>query len=269
MEPLENQQYEHFAQLVAGGLSQTDAYVRAGFSKKGADGNAARLAARDRVAHRIAVLRKANLDRLQADLQIDAEWIKAQFLTIARADVNELVEVVVRCCRYCHGDGHKYQWIDEDEFADAHAAWRALSPAKRKVTREPTDLGGYGFYARNRPMEDCPRCLGAGQPDIVLHPSKGHPLFAGAKWGKAGIEVKVRDPQEAVVSLARVLGVYQGEGGANVDAVTAMLAQFRALLSKRQPGGAGPVFNYAQKARASRLAADQARDVTPTGEADA
>jgi phage terminase small subunit len=56
---LKNARHEHFAQLVAGGKDQTDAYVAAGFSKNGAAPSACRLLRDANVCSRIAELRKA------------------------------------------------------------------------------------------------------------------------------------------------------------------------------------------------------------------
>jgi len=59
MPVLANSKHEHFAQSVAKGLSGTDAYVSAGYSKAGAHSNAARLMAFDTISSRINELKTA------------------------------------------------------------------------------------------------------------------------------------------------------------------------------------------------------------------
>src|SRR5688572_9993360 len=54
------------------------------------------------------------------------------------ADLNELMQLVVGACRHCYGDGHKYQWRNEDEYTDACV--KALDARESP----PSDAGGYG-----------------------------------------------------------------------------------------------------------------------------
>lgn len=56
MAMLQNPKHEQFAVLVAGGMSQTEAYVRAGYNRKGAAQNATRLIRNEQVQARVAEL---------------------------------------------------------------------------------------------------------------------------------------------------------------------------------------------------------------------
>ncbi|KAF0183529.1 MAG: hypothetical protein FD163_2249 [Hyphomonadaceae bacterium] len=58
---LENPNHEEFCQLVAGGKSQTEAYIEAGYAVNGARGNASRLIANDSISARILELQSAKL----------------------------------------------------------------------------------------------------------------------------------------------------------------------------------------------------------------
>src|SRR5438093_13697841 len=60
---LNNPRHEHFAQLVASGLSPTDAYVAVGFSKNGAHASSHRLQRTPAVSSRVAELRAAVAER--------------------------------------------------------------------------------------------------------------------------------------------------------------------------------------------------------------
>lgn len=69
--PLDNQRHERFAQHVANGASATQAYVDAGYSEGGAEANASRLIANDKVAARIDHLKQQAAKRAV----ITAEWV--------------------------------------------------------------------------------------------------------------------------------------------------------------------------------------------------
>lgn len=71
MPVLANSKHELFAEGVASGKSQTQAYIDAGYSAKGADVNAVRLIGKDRVAARIQELKERVAKRVeitQADI---------------------------------------------------------------------------------------------------------------------------------------------------------------------------------------------------------
>lgn len=65
---LPNPKHEKFAQLVVRGKSQTDAFIMAGYSPKGANGNASRLIANDSISDRIKELQIAQLEKNQENL---------------------------------------------------------------------------------------------------------------------------------------------------------------------------------------------------------
>jgi hypothetical protein len=56
MGPLKNPRHEHFASLVAGGMTGTEAYSACGFTGKGTAQSASRLLKKPAVATRIAEL---------------------------------------------------------------------------------------------------------------------------------------------------------------------------------------------------------------------
>lgn len=64
MAVLSNSKHERFAQLVAKGVSATDAYVSAGYSKANARSNASRLSANDSILGRIKELKTAVAEKV-------------------------------------------------------------------------------------------------------------------------------------------------------------------------------------------------------------
>lgn len=80
---LKNAKHEHFAGLMAKGVSQTEAAVTAGFSQRRAIVTASELLARPEVKARIAELRVMVVERITEKTGIDKAWV-----------MKELVEVV-------------------------------------------------------------------------------------------------------------------------------------------------------------------------------
>ena len=75
MPALINPRHEHFATLVAGGMSASEAYSIAGFAGKGAAPSASRLAKSPTVACRIAELRNAISTRSVERVAVSREYV--------------------------------------------------------------------------------------------------------------------------------------------------------------------------------------------------
>src|SRR4051812_32203501 len=98
--------------------SQTDAAIRAGYAKRSAAVTASRMMDDPRVAALIVKKRDDILERLD----LKAEDVLYDLLHVIRADARDLVEWHVGCCRYCYGDGHRYQRTPQ-EYRDALKAY--------------------------------------------------------------------------------------------------------------------------------------------------
>lgn len=184
-----------------------------------------------------------------ADLTTDAEyvstlsvaWVLKQYMQIATADVNELVESRRICCRHCYGIDHKYQWADVEEWALEFARImevnerREKSRATDKPAPEPlpSDAGGFGFWATLEPVGDCPKCFGIGTQTVHIHDTRklkgaAKLLYAGIKQTSNGFEIKLRDQDGALEYLAKYLGIDKktlemtGPGGGPIKSITAV-----------------------------------------------
>jgi phage terminase small subunit len=130
-------------------------------------------------------------------------------LDIATADPNEIVRVVARCCRCCHGRNFRHQWKDEAEFLDAQT--KALDAGDAVM---PSDEGGYGFNGSLEPNPICPACYGVGIEQTIIADTtkltgKARKLYAGAKQDRFGaIEVKLHDQKAAWEMVCRMLGAF-------------------------------------------------------------
>lgn len=159
-----------------------------------------------------AMARRAK--RLEAH-HVSAEELKHRTWLIATADPNELVRVEARCCRYCHGEGHQYQWREaefEEALAEADRGYRINQKGKRVPVELPEWGGGFGFNSTFDPHPDCPRCHGQGVKVTIVTDTRdlseaGRALYKGTKVDRNGnIEVLMHDQQAARVFYAQLCG---------------------------------------------------------------
>lgn len=158
-----SQRQENFARHYLENGSAVDAYVHAYNVATTTNRNSLRSTAFNVLNHpkvraRVAALQAATNERAvtsTADLIADLE-------AMATADVSEIMAVTVGACRYCHGEGHHYQWRSEEEFARRFdAAMKAREPL-------PTLDGGVGYRSDREPHPECFHCDGAGVQRVHL-----------------------------------------------------------------------------------------------------
>lgn len=143
--------------------------------------------------------------------QVLEEWAK-----IAFADVNELEQYQrVNCC-HCHGEHGKYQWINDEEFAQALAI---CIDAKKPL---PSDEGGYGFRFNGKINNSCLNCLGEGIERIFINDSRtlsesGKRLYGGLKQTQSGIEIVKRNQDAALLNLAKYFKLLNNENDKKDD----------------------------------------------------
>lgn len=117
----------------------------------------------------------------------------------------EIIAWAVHACRYCHGDGHGYQWREGEFF-------EACDEAERNGEPLPDIAGGFGYSTRNAPIAECPRCdgRGVGRSDIgdtrELSPA-ARAAFEGIKQTRDGIEIKMADKNKAAEQFAKLSGL--------------------------------------------------------------
>lgn len=203
----------------------TQAAIRAGYSERTAKEQGYRLLTNVHVKARINKLARERAKKLE----IETTDVLKRLWEKATADVNELVRIERRCCHYCHGVDHEYQWRTAREFKEAQdSAVKKLSQGNtdtlsalvqamgegRKIPGIPMDNGGYGFDATADPDSDCPECHGEGIAHVVVLDTRealSHPLYEGVKQTKDGIEVKIADRAKALEQVARHLQMFKDE----------------------------------------------------------
>lgn len=189
-------------------LNRTAAYKRAGYKGEGntAYVNASRMLRNAKVSRAVQDAMDARAKRTQISQDLVLQW----WWDIATADATQLTELHRYCCRYCWGFGHNYQWRDMVEFEE-----KRLEAAERKQ-REPNDTGGYGYDAQVDPNPECPRCNGLGLSRPVFHDTRdatgaARRLFAGIKEGKFGMEIIMRNQDDALKMVAQHLGMLKSK----------------------------------------------------------
>lgn len=142
-----------------------------------------------------------------ASTVVDAARLLQTDLEIVAGDEHEIMALLHRNCRYCHGVDHQYRWIDEDEYT---AACVQAIEAKKIP---PTADGGFGFNEGTEPHPECPRCGGNGSvnpwfADTSKLSGPSRALFRGVKIGANGqIEILLHDKDKAKERIWRALGV--------------------------------------------------------------
>lgn len=217
---------ETFATLIAKGEHQTEAYLTAfpqakRWAKSTVHSKASTLAAEEKVRARITEL----LAKAAAANEVDVAKVLQEYMTRLRADPRELTEVRVSACRYCHGEGHRYQFTDgelEHKRAE-HEAKRAQILEKDGDDPGPFNERGGGGYSRHLlPLQECPACGGDGDPRVVLKDSRNLSagalaLFGGVKQTKEGIEVKIGDRDAALNAVARHVGFFEADNKSELE----------------------------------------------------
>ncbi|MDD8587695.1 terminase small subunit, partial [Escherichia coli] len=165
----------------------------------------------------ISYFRNQYQKRYTADLDL----LVSQLMAIVQADPNQLAQFRRVNCRYCWGENHLYQWRDIEEFD------KAAEKASKDGKPAP-EYGGLGFVDNAIPNPDCPKCCGDGRGEIhiadtTMLDGDARLLYAGAKYGKFGIEILMEDKGAARRELLKYLATVKkplpenSEGAGNTD----------------------------------------------------
>lgn len=190
----------------------TRAAIRAGIPEGGASTEAYRLLSNAEV---VAAINDRQTE-LAAAAGLSIEWVLRQWKEIAEADPAELIYLEVECCRHCHGVNHEYQWTEFEyrkavEVVRSHACnSRCEEPCVKRVPPLPT--GGMGFDPHLAPEPHCPVCHGRGVDRVIVADTRklkgaAKRLYAGIRQMQHGVEVKMRNQDEAVDKIAKFLGM--------------------------------------------------------------
>lgn len=155
----------------------------------------------------VAAIKKANDERKQR-VEILADDVLRTVHDCAFADPNDIVQVRRGCCRHCHGEGGRYQYVDQRELDRAKAAFEVSDEGLLNTFEH----GGIGFDAKLEPNPECADCGGVGGVYVHVNDTRylsaaARSLYAGAKQTKDGIEVKLHPQDKHRELLMRHLGL--------------------------------------------------------------
>lgn len=187
-------------------LNATQAAIRAGYKAHSAEVHASRLLSKANIRRAVdtAMARRAARTDITADRVLMKLW------AIANADPNELIEHRVGCCRYCWGEGNKYQRT-RGEMERDRIKW---INSKEENKPDFDVMGGVGYHKRKPPNPECQECFGDGVGEVVVKDTRklspeAQALYAGVKQTKDGIEVKMKDQDAALLSTAKHIGFFK------------------------------------------------------------
>jgi hypothetical protein len=193
-------------------MNGTQAATRAGYSAKTANEQSARLLANVSVKQAVDAVMN---DRIEQGI-FDGDMVISRWVEISQANPNCLTQYRRVNCRYCWGEGHRYQFTPA-EMEDAKQALFDTN-AKRVLDELPElewdDKGGLGFVGNRDPHPECPECWGegVGRPFFTDTRKLGReslPLYAGVKQTKDGLEIQMHNQTDALDKLARHFGLYK------------------------------------------------------------
>ena len=211
---------ENFCRAMLTGINPVDAY-RKSFDTVGVDDAKIKSRANSLFKRKAIQERVKELRNLSARAAIfDGAKVVDEWVHVATADPSELIRYERNCCRYCYGKKNNYQWRDDVEFAEKLAQvidYNGKFSDKSKHLPLPDDSGGYGFAFNALPSPFCPRCLGEGEPRVFIADTRqlspsARRLYAGIKQTKDGIEIKMRDPDAALLNLAKYFKILAPDG---------------------------------------------------------
>ncbi|MEM4986274.1 terminase small subunit [Collimonas sp. H4R21] len=193
-------------------MNATQAAIRAGYAHKAAQEQSSRLLSNAMVKQAVDAVMN---DRIEQGI-FDGDMVISRWVEISQANPNSLTQYRRVNCRYCWGEGHRYQFTPA-EMEDAKQAL-ADSNAKRVLDELPElmwdDKGGLGFVGNRDPHPECPECWGegVGRPFFTDTRKLGReslPLYAGVKQTKDGLEIQMHNQSDALDKLARHFGLYK------------------------------------------------------------
>lgn len=143
----------------------------------------------------------------------NVSWLLGRLLSIVTADPRELIGLKVGCCRYCHGDGHGYQW-KEREYAEALDDYQDQVNRNILHAKLPDIGGGFGFNQTLPPNPECPECHGEGVERVVARDTDNLSdeallLYGGVKMRRdGGYEIIMPDKGKVYEMIGRIMGAF-------------------------------------------------------------
>ena len=211
-----------FAELVLGSSrSHAECYRIAYPHFKGSAATAANNAYRLMQDDDVKAVIERGRDAIIARIAENQANLRETWESAILADRNELAELRIIPCRYCHGIGHRYQetpaeheerrrQYDEtsERLSENPKAWARMKPFD--------ELGGVGYTIHRLPHPDCPECHSLGEERVVLKDTRdlspeARMIYEGMDVKNGVPVVKVRSRSDVDDKLAKHLRMYRPE----------------------------------------------------------
>jgi hypothetical protein len=199
-------------------LNGLQAAIRAGYSPKTAAMQASRLLTKDNVKSLIQDAQARSMQRAE----ITADDIKRVLKGQALANPNDLTGWRIGACRYCWGEGNRYQRtageIERERETFETELNRLLDSGDPKEAEKAAKMGefdlrgGIGWNPNREPNPECAECFGegVGRPFVrdtrTLSPG-ALALYAGLEITKDGVKIKTNSQESARLALAKHFGL--------------------------------------------------------------
>lgn len=214
-----NERHQRFVEEYVKDWNATQAAIRAGYSQDSAGAQAHELLKNVEIAEAVAAKRQ----ELTEAAHIDALWVLQQWVEIATANPNDLIQHKNVNCRFCWGILHNYQWTEQGYM-------REVNRCIEKRQEPPDGMGGFGYDPNREPNPVCPECGGRGEECITIADTAAltgpaRRLYAGIHKTRDGVRVLMRDQDAALGNIAKYLGMLvdkkeiTGAGGGPVSLV--------------------------------------------------
>lgn len=203
--PKLNMRQQRFVDEYLVSLKATQSVIKAGYSPNGAHVTASQFLSNPIIMSAISTAFQERAQRTD----ITPDSVLRRWWAIATADPNSLVQHRRVPCRHCNGFNNQYEWKTEREYREAVAKVFL----RDKAAKPPSDAGGYGYSIKNPINPDCPECGGDGinyvyAVDTRYLTPEQRVLYAGAKYTKDGLEIKLQDQAKALENVAKHLGMF-------------------------------------------------------------
>ena len=165
---------------------------------------------------KIAAHLTKQIEKRKDRLDLKADDVLRKLWNVATADPNELIEVRRDSCRFCYGEGNRYQYTagEWEEIQDQYVERCMLAEQTRSQTPSEPDLrGGLGYNKLMPPMPGCPECFGEGVENVIIKDTRtlspaALELYAGAKVTKTGIEILTHSRDKNLELIGRHLAMF-------------------------------------------------------------
>jgi hypothetical protein len=203
-----------FAEAYASKCNGVDAAIRAGYSSNRLC--AANAAARNLKNPAIKVVIDYLMKKEIAHIRTTTDSVLETIEAMAKADVNDIMELRRLCCRYCYGTNFVYQETPAEQALRLREHDLAVARAEKFGDIMPRfdNTIELGYNGLRDPHPECPECWGAGKEQIFFHDTRtmslgARALYSGAQWGRDGLKVTLLSKDAAIDRLAKHHKLYE------------------------------------------------------------